>query len=1433
MAKKNKIDLNEIQAKDNRQSKGKKAPKAKKSHGCLSCIITLVVIFVVLVAGIAGGGVWAWGKYVEPQVGLSISEAFQFLTSLYKADEKQIVTNPYTSSDLDSFYSEFKAKTYMSADSDITIVDILDSATSAKSSESSSTETAMALAEAPTGTGNAALDDLLNKIEFDFSSLATYSGEENILEVTDKQFAAVMDSVLQYYVTQSGESSEDSALGAISQYAPYLKHVKVSQVVIDSVAGARIEDVILSLTIKIDIASLAPQLLEGTPVPAFVAGLLPKKVFITMDVKPNAENGQASIGINQIDRDLMSKIEGILNKFVGGETPIMQTINDAVKSVVEKLNTVIPLTFVDSGCDMKPVEGLMNVLGVELGEAQFLCLIRDFKLPTASDVGLDSFTEELRTQNLATFIDEFTTKYGFDNSGNDITTDNVFTSITGLMQDDAMLEKLNLATLQYDTSGYNAAGHKVGISYLALAGLLNSQLATGSEEASAFPITVLNMAYDQTNEMLEVYIAVDVMQAVVGKAEEGSLVAVFAPQILPEQIFIKAKLSLVSDPNKPTEIRINNCDVDQTTELLTNLNTLCGSLGIDVSQLNLTELTSKLEKSVRDNLTNINTKLGTDIEFISTQCILPSIFETVSGLEMLKDEGGVAIVDDKELHDMLRATYTFESATANASDSATGFVSELENKYYLTTGVLNPNDGEALFNSVTTIKDNFESSIDVDKMARDTSAIDTLKPILTQEELGFLIQSSGKLDNIVSVLTGITVVSTDITATHLNMQISGEVRLTGENAKYAVLLPDKVYVNVYVDTVALKNKIAGATVTCTSFDIDGMTVDEMNDFFALATKLGGSEVSATQVGKALEDNIFGFMSDIEAGGTIEIVFQVGAMKLNTTVFDIAIDQIYSGSDPSLVPTNVGLRSVLQKVNVIPTELAQNNIASDMTRLAEEISGTEEIIGKYYLNTPIDATADVSSQIAAISRDYSTMISGYDMAHDTRVVTDGVVLKPQASGGELGKLLSGDVTVSAEGMKDVTMISLTVTSTTTLRIVFTATVESTTTDKYSTLLPTSVAIVVEVNTDKVSGSDVCTDFTINDMDDADLEVFCNLFKVVVNKTVTPTTINAEASDKVKAKMSDMTGGATMTYDTAEINADCKGGTVTFPSIYGLAINNIYSDGTKPTEEQFQNMMKSLFTLTSTVGQTDIDATTDKMTSGQIDASYVLTPTPHGEVVMEISDRNIAATLLANEDSGSGVSTALGLTKESVSYKQVLMFNPNYANVTAVKQGLSGMTFASESYMLLTLNIKTSGLMNKTTTLLPTSIDATVFIDVDAADYATTLMFNNMTEAEQKILKDIINSNRTQSEGETTLFNSTDTLKNKILGTDIISINKVGSVSISEKKWTIKDVLDKVVKVDENNVVKVDGYSVRHSGNTLISGSNYGGFIHVEDKNVALS
>ena len=300
---------------------------------------------------------------------------------------------------------------------------------------------------------------------------------------------------------------------------------------------------------------------------------------------------------------------------------------------------------------------------------------------------------------------------------------------------------------------------------------------------------------------------------------------------------------------------------------------------------------------------------------------------------------------------------------------------------------------------------------------------------------------------------------------------------------------------------------------------------------------------------------------------------------------------------------------------------------------------------------------------------------------------------------------------------------------------------------------------------------------------------------------------------------------MTYDTTDINADCAGGTVTFASIYGVAINNIYSDGAKPSELDFQNMMKSLFTLTPVVGQTELNATADKMASSQIDATYAATPLPHGEVVMEISDRNIGATLLDNESSGSGVSTALGLTKESVTYKQVLMFNPNYVNASTVKEGLSGMNFtATDSYMLLTLNIKTSGLMSKTTTLLPESIDATVVIDVDASDYATELMFNNMSSAEQKILKDIINSNRTASEGDTTLFDSTDTLKNKILGTEIISIESIGGFPIS-KQWTIKNVLD--------NVVKEDGYGVRHSGNTLFEGSNYGGFIRIEETNITLS
>ncbi|MGN0770995.1 MAG: hypothetical protein ACI4MI_00205 [Christensenellales bacterium] len=1417
MAKKNKIDLDDVTPNDKR--KNKKEPKReKKSHGCLSCIVTLVVIFVVLVAGIAGGGIWAWGKYVEPKVGLSISEAFNVLTSLYKANESEIVTNPYSQSDLDDFYTEFKKKTYLSEDSDIDIIDILDAASSSKSEEEESTP--MVLAEsAPEGTGNEALDALLKSIEFDFSSLATYSGEENILEVTDKQFAALIDSVFQYYITQSaeGETDQSSPLASISQYAQYLQHVSISQIIIESVAGAKLEDVVLTLTIKIDVASLAPELLKNTSVPSFVSGLLPKTIFVSMDVRPNDENGSASVVINQIDKELMDKLVNLLNDVVGGEVPIMQTINNAVKDVVAKLNEVIPISFVDSGCDMKPVEALMNVLDVDLGEAQFLYLIRDFKLPDATAVGVAQYTTQLRNQNVEEFIDDFTAKYGFDNSDDLITTDNVFSSVTSLMQDDAMLEKINLATLNYDSGSYIADNHKVSMSYLAMAGLLNSQLSSGSSEASAFPITILNMSYDQTEGMLEVVIAVDVLESIAGKAEEGSLIAIFAPQILPEQIFIKARLSL-TDAEKETEICINNCTKEQTLELLDNLNKLCSGLGIDVSSFNISELTTKLEDSVRENLTKINEKLGTDIEFTSTGCILPSIFETATGLGMLKDESNNPVVDDAQLHDMLKAAYTFEADTVNVSVGAVGFVTELENKYYITTDTLDPSDGAALFNSVTTIKNNFETSIDVNKMATDTTDIDELKPSLSQEELGFLIQSSGKLDNVVSVMKNIKVVSTRITATQMTMQLSGEIQLTGENAKYSVLLPRQVYVNVTVDTALLRQKLEGADVDCASFDIDGMTTEQMNNFFSVATKLGGNEVTAEGVRQTLEDNIYGFMDDIVADRTIDITFGDGVMNLNTTVFDIAISQIYAGELSK--PSNVELRSVLQKVNVIPEELSQSNIATDMSRFAEEINS------KYYLKTPINTTGDVSEQITTITTKYATMIDGQAMAADTRSVNDGVALKPQASGGELARLLSGDVTISAEGLEHVSMTSLTITSASTMRIVFTANISSESAGKYATLLPSGVAIVVDVDLSKVGTSEVCTAFTINDMDDADLDVFCNLFKIVADKTVTPDDINADASDKVKNKLGEMTAGTQMEYSTTDIDANTQGGTITFSTIYGLAIKNIYSDGVKPSEADFQGMMKALFTLTDVVGQDNINAIDDKMSSEQVSAQYVATPLPHGEVAMEISDRNIAAALLDNEDGSSGVSSALGLGTSDVTYKQVLMFNPDYINATAVKDGFSGMTFESESYMLLTLNIKTSGLMSKTTTLLPESIDVTAFIDIDSTEYTTTLMFNNMTAEQQKILQDIINSNRTVEEGDTTLFDSTDSLKTKIMETEIISIEKVGSLTLDTPiKWTIKDVLD--------NVVKADGYGVRHSGNTLISGSNYGGFIYVEDTGLTIS
>lgn len=1444
MSKKDKLDFV-----DNKKPK-------KKSHGCLSCLMMCLVLVVVFCGAIIGGGYWAWGRYVQPMIGLTLGDAFNVITGMYKADESKIVTNPYSQADLDAFYTEFKKKTYLQEDTQLTISDILESTTNSATAPNQPSDPS----QPPTSTGNPALDGLLDKLNFDFSSLANYNGEDNIMEISDKQFAALLNEAFTFYsnkysndgvVTVSTTTSDNAqadgtptqpdAQGSnIEQYAKYLKYIDICQVTIDSPSATVMEDVAMALVLKIQTKELVSDLLKGSGVPSFVVNLLPKKLFVGMRVYPLKDGANANIIINQIDKQLMEKVAGAIDKVSGSEKPIMQTVNETVRNVVTKLNEKLPISFVQSGCDIKPVTGLMNVLGVTLGEAQFLCMIRDIKLPTAQSVGVDGYTEELRDKAVQTFIDEFSDKYAFDNVGEGgapiITTDNVFEQVSNMMQDENMLNRLNFANLNYDTT-YIKDVHKVQMNYMALAGLLNGQLRKpmttvnpdGTQTTKdPLPITILTMNYDSTHDMLGVIMAFDV-QKMLESDTPNTILNKLAPQILPKEIYIKAKISLQEGGAK-TIVQINNLSESATTELLNNIKILGTDLGINMSQFDIAELTSTLEKAVRDNLDKIHTKIGAEIVFSTDNCLLPSIFEVTAGLDMLKTDN-VPVVTDKELHDMLRSAYTYIPGDPNKATNAIALVGEIQNKYYIKNGVLDPNSGEGLLNSIKGLKDNFQNDFDVQKMAKDTTPIDDLKPIITQGELGFILQSSGRLNDIVSIVKNINILNTIIHPAVMTMQIEGDVELTGDNAKYSLLLPKKIYINLTIDTIKLMDKIKnGGEEVCVDFDIDGMDQSQMKHFFEVVSKLGGNSIVKDEICKTIDTKIVNVMQELVNGGSGQLVFVEGGIKLDATVFDIAIDQIYTNSTDKPTPTQ--LRSVLQKVNIIPDEFKTSNLSTDMTYLVEEVNA------KYYLNKPLVANDKIYEQISSIGAQYLNIIDGKSMATDSTPIQD---LRPIMSGGELGRIFSTQVKIGGtdKGLDNVVMTSLKVLSDTTMEIVFTASITVDPNNKYINLLPKQVAIVVVFDKSLIDNDSIpCTTFTINDMTiedtadtKSDMSVFSHLVKVVTNDTtnIDVNKLNKDASDELKTKIKTLTGESEIEFKTSDINADRHGGTITMTSIFGLAINKIYQGETvKPSEDDLRGTLKALFTPVGVVGQQLFSLPDDDMAKEQIKINVTSFNPPAGTVNIEVSDRNIGALLQSKENNGTGIGHSLGIADNAVTYKQALMFSSVYTNISAVKKEFSNMTFnPASSYMMIGVNIQTSALIQST--MLPDDIDATIFFDIDAKEFDFELVINNLSESQQAIINKILIKNS----GNTSIFDPTskDALKNNILNTEVCRISEYsGTVLPTPIIFRLRDMLGRIEKYD--------GHSVRNtrivdettpSNDTLIPQDKvFGGYIRVHDE-----
>ena len=251
--------------------------KRKKSRRRFFTGFACISIIIAIIGTLIAGAFVAWdydliddngGKVsLKDMTGLELPEAVGMLADLY-GDGSGVVTNPYDESDLDSFYVSLKKGLYLSEECEISITDIvsglLSQMTSGENSGENSEQTLtnggkliMADESAPeigdngSITGNKALDDLLESLEFDFSVLENKDQEtleKEMLELSDKELAAVLNEAF------SSITELDALKKIETDYGVNVANVlSVEQVIIDQATVLEQEDVRVRATIKINL----------------------------------------------------------------------------------------------------------------------------------------------------------------------------------------------------------------------------------------------------------------------------------------------------------------------------------------------------------------------------------------------------------------------------------------------------------------------------------------------------------------------------------------------------------------------------------------------------------------------------------------------------------------------------------------------------------------------------------------------------------------------------------------------------------------------------------------------------------------------------------------------------------------------------------------------------------------------------------------------------------------------------------------------------------------------------------------------------------------------------------------------------------------------------------------------------------------------------
>ncbi|MDE6210386.1 MAG: hypothetical protein K2G42_00205 [Clostridia bacterium] len=920
----------------------------------LACVF--VLIFVGTIAGLtAGAYVTAdrlWMENVGEEAGVEFKELFTLFNGVVDTNEDKIVTKGFNEGDLEEFYSNLKRKMFLAQDYDLSIGQIISSVMSASEDDQESQQSYTTVGvdgydlqyvycdaqgntvisdEKPTAedigesegnqdetnssvTGNEQLDKLLQELKFDFSSLAQYEGERNILEISDKQLAAVVNDAFSELASSFGELEEiEKSVGKPLDEVLAIKQVIISG---NEISAA---DTNLKMTLEVKAKDLLSNILTQYGIPSIVNAILPDKLYASVRVYPYDVTKPIEASINRLEETKVNKIVRIIDvilKKTGNTTSIndlLVQVNGKVVEVLDKAQEKLPITFVPTGSvDLYPIESLMGMLDVDVSEQAFLYMLKDVKLPTGETLGLVMPTPEEIKAKTSVFVSEVSVKYCLDNSDGKISVDNTIKDVMNFASSDDALEAIHLKDMDY--SGIYSQHLKVRTSYDALAGMLSDYVKNEGllEDIIA---DIVKMSYTSSGEMLSIDIRIDLSQ-MLGYDDDGVMSSLIK-QLVPEYIYVSANICANANKNTPTEIEINKTGAENSKAHLQTLTALADKFGMDTSSLTYDVICNKIDEGLKSGLAQMQEQIGCEILFTDECAYLPDLFEVVCGTGLL-DEDEDHKIEPAKLYSIMKQTYTYEIASTdmNKTANADGFIGELESKYYLQQGkIVDDGDGN-LLQSVMGLKETFGASIDKSALAEDDRDISVIYPKMTAGEFAYLMELNIDMDNMSEALKSAEVLGARINDDEIVLYLQAKLYETQDGAveqtngdvtqgdngeptedeevdlsKYSNLLPQLAYVTVLIDTPKMTS---GSQENSVKVIIDGMEDDDMSDFFSIVRKLTGKSMTESEIEDKIDVQVKDYMSGVKG---IDYKFAGGALTLDNIFNVMASSDMVTSDNP--------------------------------------------------------------------------------------------------------------------------------------------------------------------------------------------------------------------------------------------------------------------------------------------------------------------------------------------------------------------------------------------------------------------------------------------------------------------------------------------------------------------------------------------------------